>query len=153
MSICMPYYMYTHAQLGTPNFKVYQTVPTYSQHEITTELVNGVPRYDEQTKSVLIRNGNKLTAAFYESGIVLEANGYSNSISWTVRVPRKFESRTEGILGFLDGNQDNDFRLRNGTQLPGTISEREIYDLYINSCKLYNTVCSVGAIVSIYMLF
>ena len=131
----MPYYMYTHAQLGTPNFKVYQTVPTYSQHEITTELVNGVPRYDEQTKSVLIRNGNKLTAAFYESGIVLDATVYGPSISWTIRVPRTFEGRTEGLLGIFDGNPNNDFIRRDGVQLPGSTSQRDLYNHYVVSCK------------------
>ena len=147
-------YVHTHTQLEAANFRVYQTAPAQSRREITAELVNGAPRYDENTQSVLIRNGNSLTAAFYESGIVLIANvspwGPAWYMNWNIKVPFTFERRTEGLLGLLDGNRDNDFIRRDGFQLPGNIDQRNLYNHYVNSCKL-TAFCSISIFLHVFL--
>lgn len=117
---------------------MFQTAPTQSRREITDELQNGVPRYDDLTQSMLLRQGNTLTAAFYESGISLYAylriSGSRHWINWNIQVPHTYDERTQGLLGFLDGDPNNDFRLRDGVQLSGGISHQELYNQYVDSC-------------------
>lgn len=115
---------------------MYQTAP-YKQ-EITAELRNRVPRFDESLKSVLTRNGIFLEARFYDSGIFLRARVRNNrAIDVRVLVPREYDGQTRGLLGLLDGNPENDFRTRNGVQLSGRISRRNLYYQYVDSCKFF----------------
>lgn len=121
---------------------MYQTAPIQSQREITSELEDAVPKYDGINKSELLKNGNRLTAIFYESGIVLtlrrrQHHFWRNWLSWNVRVPSRFKGQTRGLCGLFDGNRNNDFITREGVQLQNSISHKQLYNFYVNSCKLH----------------
>ena len=129
----------------TPGFRVFQTAPTDSRREITGELAQGVPRYDDLTLSMLMRQGNILKAAFYESGVALTAylriSGSRHWINWNVQVPHTYDNQTQGLLGNLDGDPNNDFRLRDGIQLSGGIGHQDLFNQYVESCELMNDMC------------
>jgi hypothetical protein len=122
----------------SPGFRVWQTKPT--QFEITQDLSEDEVWLDAEKKSSLTKTGNQLTAAFFESGVVLNArvNHYRNQyyINFRLLIPKlEFSRRTRGLLGTLDDDRTNDLYRRNADNpLPNTISEREIFE-HFKTCK------------------
>lgn len=118
-----------------------QTTPT-SPIDITDRLENEKPYYGSNprlaTSLVLRRYGSVLIFYFFETGIGLliypRLASYGNWINWQLFVPKKFENQTRGLMGLLDGDPTNDFRLRDGIQLTGT-AESDIYESYRESCE------------------
>lgn len=110
--------------------------------EITQDLAEGQVWFDSTKNSSLRRNGNQLTAAFFESGVVVIANVYPHGneyyINFQIRVPQlAFSGRTRGLLGNLDGDPTNDFYRRGSTTpLSNTLSERSLMD-HLLTCKCH----------------
>ena len=110
--------------------------------DITTELVEGQLWYDETLEAVLVKDGQQLTAAFFESGIVFQAtvNQYRSEyyMNFIVQVPKsRFQRRTRGFLGNLDNNRTNEF-YRRGESTPVTdhyLRDRQLYQT-LNTCEL-----------------
>lgn len=125
----------------TPGFRVFQTKPE-PEREITAELQDGQAWKVGPGEAMLIRNGNELRAAFYESGATFLGRVFALSnneyyMNFEVRVPQSFSGRTRALLGNLDGNPNNEFFSRNGTvytPLPGGISQRDLYTQLL-TCK------------------
>lgn len=126
---------------GSPGFRVWQTKPGTAV-EITQDLTEGQIWLDSTKKSSLRRNGNRLTASFFESGVVLIATAHPHGeeyyINFQIRVPQlEFAERTRGFLGNLDDDQTNDLYRRGSTNpLPNTISERDLKDQLL-TCKCH----------------
>ena len=109
--------------------------------EITDELQVGVPYYDDDMRSMLLKVNNvRLIAAFYESGVVIraDAHSYCNDVYMKVEalVPQTYDGRTQGLFGLLDGDPNNDLRLRDGSILDPNVAENVLYTMYDNSCTL-----------------
>ena len=125
----------------SPGFRVWQTKPGMPV-EITQDLEEGKTWYDRTRKSTLRKNGRQLTAAFFESGIILiaSANPYGQPgeyyINFQIRIPKEtYFGKTRGFLGVLDDDRTNDFyRRESTTPLPNTISERDLLD-HLLTCK------------------
>ena len=131
---------------------MFRTAP--DRLEITDELQVGVPYYDDDMRSMLLKVNNvRLIAAFYESGVVIRADAYPycNDVSMGVQalVPRTYDGRTQGLFGLLDGDQNNDLRLRDGTVLPFNVAENVLYTMYDNSCTYVSIQCQVEVILPI----
>ena len=113
--------------------------------EITQDLTEGQVWLDSTRKSSLRRNGNKLTAAFFETGIVLvirrqrfEQNYFLN---FEIYIPKdEFSMKTRGLLGNLDRDPTNDLKRRNSqTPLPNELNDRQLYD-HLLTCKNYHDI-------------
>lgn len=125
----------------SPGFRVWQTKPGIPV-EITADLIDGEIWFDSTRRSSLKRDGRQLTAAFFESGIILiaSANPAGNPgeyyINFQIRIPKEtYFGKTRGFLGTLDDDRTNDFHRRESTTpLPNTISERELKD-HLLTCK------------------
>ena len=116
---------------------MFRTAP--DRLEITDQLQVGVPYYDSNTRSMLLKVNNvRLIAAFYESGVVVRADAqpYCNHVYMKVEalVPRTYDGRTQGLFGLMDGDPSNDLRLRDGTILPLNVPGNVLYTMYDNSC-------------------
>lgn len=123
-----------------PGFRVFQTKPGPVQ-EITNQLVNGQPWYAANVEAALVKNGNELTATFFESGIALIAQvnpvGNEYYMNFRVQVPLSFSGRTQGMLGNLDGDSTNDFYRRGETDpLSNSISEQNLLEEF-KTCECY----------------
>ena len=131
----------------SPGFRVWQTKPGIPV-EITDDLEEGDIWVDSTRKSSLRKDGRELTAAFFESGIVLiaSANPRGNPgeyyINFQIRIPKlTYFERTRGFLGILDDDGTNDFYRRGSTTpLPNTISERDLKD-HLLTCKYWMQAC------------
>ncbi len=115
----------------SPGFRVWQTNPGIPV-EITEDLKDGEVWLDSTRKSSLRRDGNQLTAAFFESGVVVIATAYpyrnEYHINFDLRAPTvEFFGKTRGLFGNLDNDPTNDFYRRGSTTpLPNSISEGEL---------------------------
>jgi hypothetical protein len=110
--------------------------------DITAELVEGQLWYDEMLEAVLVKDRRRLTAAFFESGIVFTATIHlyrsEYYMNFVVQVPKsRFRGRTQGFLGNLDSDRTNEF-YRRGETIPITdhnLYDRELYQI-LSTCEL-----------------
>ena len=111
--------------------------------EITNDLKEGELWFDNSRRASLKRasvfRGDELTAAFFESGVVLIATAYRRGneffINFQIRIPLSFSGRTRGFLGNLDGNSTNDlFRRGSAALLSSTIPQRNLLNPLL-TCK------------------
>lgn len=118
--------------------------------DITAELVDGQLWYDETLEATLVKDRQRLTAAFFESGIVFTAtvNQYISEyyMNFMVQVPRsRFQNRTQGFLGNLDSDPTNEF-YRRGESTP--ITDHNLYDrqLYqtLSTCELIKYYATIA---------
>ena len=56
-------------------------------------------------------------------------------LSVVVTLPSAAQGQIEGLLGDMDGDANNDFRLPNGTVLSSDLSDSEIYYDFGLACK------------------
>lgn len=123
-----------------PGFRVFQTKPAPAI-EITEHIkANGEVWYDSTQQAALFRQGNELTAIFFQSGIVIVAQvnpiGNEYYMNFRIQVPQRYSGNLQGMLGNFDGDSTNDFYRRGeSSPLPNTISERELFDEF-KTCKL-----------------
>lgn len=110
-------------------FRVFQTNSDVDV-ELTEHIETGEPWFDETGRVMLIKDGdnchtsyndafNPLTAAFYDSGIVLLAcvykRGSEHYINFRIHIPQSYSGRTRGFFGNFDGNRNNEFYVRGQT--------------------------------------
>ena len=123
-----------------------QTRPGPEVVDITDELVEGQLWFDRTREAVLVKDRQRLTAAFFESGIVFTAtvNQYRSEyyMNFVVQVPKaRFQGRTQGFLGNLDGDQTNEFYRRGETNsiTDNDLSDRQLYQTLI-TCELITII-------------
>ena len=99
---------------------------------------------------------------FFKSKIAMKVRDvhrpYGDYINWNIFVPRDYKGRTRGLLGLLDGNPNNDIRLRDDTILnsQNIVSIRmgsDIHNQLSASCKFIHneiTTCSAKPSASVY---
>ena len=132
----------------SPGFRVWQTKPG-TPVEITQDLEEGKVWFDETKKSSLKRNGQELTAAFFESGVILMATAYpwvlpgEYYINFQIRIPKlMFFGRTRGLLGNLDDDDTNDLHRKGSTVLlPGNL-DRDVLTEHLKTCEYRMHACS-----------
>ena len=110
--------------------------------DITDELVEGQLLFDRTLEAVLVKDRQRLTAAFFESGIVFTAtvNQYRSEyyMNFVVQAPKaRFQGRTQGFLGNLDGDQTNEFYRRGETNsiIDNDLSDQQLYQT-LSTCEL-----------------
>ncbi|XP_069070569.1 uncharacterized protein [Pleurodeles waltl] len=74
-------------------------------------------------------NSGKNVTVMFSSGAGVEVRGMGKFLSVMVLLPEKFLNDTEGLLGVMNGNPEDDFTFRNGTLLPTSASPEELYRL------------------------
>ena len=123
---------------------MWQTKPGPVSVEITQDLIDDQVWLDSTQMASLKRNGNQLTAAFFETGIVLIARRslarQEYYLNFEIYIPEdEFSEKTRGFLGNLDGDPTNDLYRRVSpttfTPLPDTLSDAELYS-HLLTCML-----------------
>lgn len=134
------------------DFQVLQTISGVDTNNITEELLNGIPWFNNNKTIMLVKAGDNcheaytapytpLTAAFYDSGIVLFACVYKyrseHYINFRIQIPRSYSGRTQGFYGNFDGNSANEFFERGETSpLQDTFEQgNNELDNYMMSCE------------------
>ncbi len=123
----------------SPGFRVWQTNPG-TPVEITRVLEDGEVWHDRTIKSSLRKDDNTLTAAFFDSGVVVIATVHPHRrqyyINYQIKIPTvKFSGRTKGFVGNLDGDSTNDFyRRESTTPLSNSLRDRQLLE-HLKTCK------------------
>ncbi|CAH1264799.1 MUC4 [Branchiostoma lanceolatum] len=65
---------------------------------------------------------------FFNNALSVKVTAAQSMLHFEFSVPNQFKSATRGLLGYFDGNADNDFVAFDGTQLPADATERQIYE-------------------------
>ncbi|XP_075389701.1 sushi domain-containing protein 2 [Tenrec ecaudatus] len=88
--------------------------------------------FDEQSwmdlKGMFLSTTDKRVSIMLSSGAGLEVSSQGSSLSVSVLLPEKFQARTRGLLGTLNGNPEDDFTLRSGRVLPASASARQLFE-------------------------
>ena len=120
---------------------MWQTKPWPISVEITQDLIDDQVWLDSTQMASLKRNGNQLTAAFFETGIVLIARRslarQEYYVNFEIYIPEdEFSEKTRGFLGNLDGDPTNElYRRVSPTPLPDTLNDAELYP-HLLTCML-----------------
>ena len=94
------------------------------------------------TDQISISNdGEELTISTTGAAIVVSAQMTFLHVS--VQVGDEYENDTRGLLGFFNGDPSDDFTLPNGTVLPATLTEEEIYHQFGLQCKYI--ICNISS--------
>ena len=130
---------------GADQFSVYQTSPAGLNPrdiDITDKLINNRPWYDAGAEAILLKTGSKLTAAFFNSGIIIVATVRQSFrgdgtffVDAILKVPRNAGLQVAGLFGDLDGDASNDLRKRDGTILTVGSRSDELRRIYQTECK------------------
>ena len=129
----------------SPGFRVWQTNPG-NPVEVTEDLKDGEVWLDSTRISSLRKDENRLTAAFFDSGVVVIATVHPHQnqyyIDFRIQISSvKFSGRTKGFVGNLDGDSTNEFYRRGSTTpLSNSIGDRQLLE-HLKTCKytcMYN---------------
>ena len=79
---------------------------------------------------------------FFNYGIKVLMDGTNFStpfVSWdcSVYVPRTYENRVQGLMGYFDGISGNEFHTRQNEILSNVTTDREIYYHLDETCESY----------------
>ncbi|NIG60292.1 mucin-4-like [Pontoporia blainvillei] len=75
---------------------------------------------------VMTRNGSVVSANF-DGAVTISVIALSNILHASCSLPEEYQNRTEGLMGFWNGNPDDDFRMPNGSTLPPGSSEEVLF--------------------------
>ncbi|XP_036705568.1 LOW QUALITY PROTEIN: mucin-4 [Balaenoptera musculus] len=75
---------------------------------------------------VMTRNGSVVSANF-DGAVTISVIALSNILHASCSLPEEYQNRTEGLMGFWNGNPDDDFRMPNGSTLPPGSSEEMLF--------------------------
>ncbi|XP_066889608.1 mucin-4 [Kogia breviceps] len=75
---------------------------------------------------VMIRNGSMVSANF-DGAVTISVIALSNILHASCSLPEEYQNHTEGLMGFWNGNPDDDFRMPNGSTLPPGSSEEMLF--------------------------
>eukprot|EP00071_Canis_lupus_P036034 XP_022269591.1 mucin-4 [Canis lupus familiaris] len=95
-----------------------QTVTFETQHE-GRETFNS-------TGVTVTRAGSVVSAAF-DGAVAVSVRALSNILHASCGLPAEYRGRTEGLLGVWNGNPGDDFRMPNGSSIPGNSSEASLF--------------------------
>ncbi|KAM8905830.1 mucin-4 [Lycaon pictus] len=95
-----------------------QTVTFETQHE-GRETFNS-------TGVTVTRAGSVVSAAF-DGAVAVSVRALSNILHASCGLPAEYLQRTEGLLGVWNGNPGDDFRMPNGSTIPGNSSEASLF--------------------------
>ncbi|XP_017654964.1 mucin-4 [Nannospalax galili] len=94
------------------------------------------------TGILLTRNGSEVSANF-DGTVTISVIALSNILHASSGLPEEYWTHTEGLLGVWNGNPEDDFRMPNGTTIPGNSSEEELFHYgmtwHINGTGLLGT--------------
>ncbi|CAJ0959451.1 unnamed protein product [Ranitomeya imitator] len=104
-----------------------------TQDELETLLKGEVLSFKEQSwmdmKGVFIFSPiNSNVTVMFPSGAGVEVRAISGFLSVSVLLPELFQNKTEGLLGVMNNDREDDFTMRNGTQLPSSATPQEIFN-------------------------
>jgi len=76
---------------------------------------------------ISIRNdsGTLILSASSEASVMVSIQ--TSFIRTVIELPESFMNDTRGLLGYFNGNPEDDFRLPNDTTLPQNLTEEEVY--------------------------
>lgn len=80
------------------------------------------------------RNGSELVLSTASQASIMVSTQMS-FLRVSVELSDEFLNDTEGLLGYYNGNPDDDFTTRDGTVLPPSVTEEELYDRFGLDCK------------------
>ena len=122
----------------TSGFQVWQTKPMTTPVEITEDLMEGEVWRDSSRMSSLTKDGDQLTAAFFETGIALVARRrfvQEYFINFEIYVPK--DEFSIGLLGNIDDDPTNDLKRRLAEMsLPNTLNKMDLYGPLLTCKKL-----------------
>ena len=97
--------------------------------DITNELEIGQPWHSADGNAELTRlDGVNLLVSYFESGIALTVTMYGSYLNFRAFVPDTYKDRTQGFLGNLDGNPNNEFHTRENTNpIPNINTDQQIF--------------------------
>nr|XP_030715125.1 LOW QUALITY PROTEIN: mucin-4 [Globicephala melas] len=75
---------------------------------------------------VMTRNGSTVSANF-DGAVTISVIAMSNILHASCSLPEEYQNHTEGLMGFWNGNPDDDFRMPNGSTLPPGSSEEMLF--------------------------
>ena len=131
---------------------MYQTQGDQSV-DITNNLQVGQPWRDSTGNAELTRrNSYDLDVSFFESGIALRISMYRTHLNFRAFVPDTYRDRTQGFLGNLDSNPNNEFHTRENTNpIPNLVTDQQIFPHLDNHCELLIELLLQTVIVSVSM--
>uniref|UniRef100_H0X1A8 Mucin 4, cell surface associated n=1 Tax=Otolemur garnettii TaxID=30611 RepID=H0X1A8_OTOGA len=78
------------------------------------------------TGVLLTRNGSLVSASF-DGTAAISVTALSNILHAFTSLPEEYQNHTEGLLGVWNDNPEDDFRMPNGSTLPGNSSEEILF--------------------------
>ncbi|KAM4052284.1 sushi domain-containing protein 2 [Anomaloglossus baeobatrachus] len=104
-----------------------------TQDELETLLNGEVLSFEEQSwmdmKGVFIFSPiNTNVTVMFPTGAGVEVRAVSGFLSVSVLLPELFKFKTQGLLGVMNNDREDDFTMRNGTQLPSSATPQEIFN-------------------------
>ena len=97
------------------------------------------------TGYISIRNdsGTLILSASSEASVMVSIQ--TSFMRTVIELPESFMSDTRGLLGYFNGNPEDDFRLPNDTTLPHNLTEEEVYRFGLQCKWLWPCYLLVGA--------
>ncbi|KAM3937033.1 sushi domain-containing protein 2 [Leptodactylus fuscus] len=108
-----------------------------TKNELETLLNGEALSFEEQSwmdmKGVFIFSPiSPNVTVMFSSGAGVEVRAIDEFLSISVLLPEIFQNKTQGLLGVMNNNPEDDFTLQNGTQLPKSASPEEIFNFGAN---------------------
>ncbi|XP_066028758.1 sushi domain-containing protein 2-like [Pocillopora verrucosa] len=82
---------------------------------------------DFQGATVIKYNNTSKYSFIFNSGLSVTIERVEDLLQFMLLVPPEFKEHTRGLLGFWDGNQENDFLLPSGASLSHTSTHSRIH--------------------------
>ncbi|XP_051888087.1 sushi domain-containing protein 2 [Pristis pectinata] len=106
----------------------------YNVNNLEVLVNSGIVTFNEQNwmdlKGVSVYSAiPQNVTAMFPSGAGVEARIRGSILSITILLPETFMNQTEGLLGVMNDNVDDDFSFRNGSALPADASQETVYEL------------------------
>nr|ADF57181.1 mucin 4 transcript variant 4 [Sus scrofa] len=75
---------------------------------------------------IMIRNGSTVSASF-DGAVTISVIALAQILHASCGLPKEYQNHTEGLMGFWNGNPDDDFRMPNGSTLSPRSSEETLF--------------------------
>ncbi|XP_069816831.1 sushi domain-containing protein 2 [Dendropsophus ebraccatus] len=107
-------------------------VKNQTEHELETLLNGEVLSFKEQSwmdmRGVFIFSPiTSNVTVMFPSGAGVEVRAVKGFLSVSILLPEIFLNKTQGLLGVMNGDREDDFTFRNGTQLPSSAEPEDIF--------------------------
>lgn len=91
----------------------------------TSHTDEGLPMFNT-TGILLTQNGSQVSAIF-DGTVAISVIALSNILHASTSLPEEYRNHTEGLLGVWNDHPEDDFRMPNGSTIPGNSSEEAIF--------------------------